>query len=165
MLYGSPALRVQILNIWKMRNLSIWLVDPFLILPMKSAYSAIKGFDWVLISCVVCIIQIFMICTLRAGNPYHKQTGFHANKKLSIKQIFRLFRDNLFWFRALFIRFSNRLNFSWEKMLYRYIFESSKKRVNNFPPTSARCFYTISTKQLKTGQLKKMLIIMVRKTK
>ena len=68
--YGSPDLRVQILNIWKMRNLSIWLVDPFLIWPMKSAYSAIRGFDWVLISCVVCIIQIFRICTLRAGNPY-----------------------------------------------------------------------------------------------
>jgi hypothetical protein len=37
---------------------------------MKSAYSATKGFDWVLISCVVCIIQIFTICTLRAGDPY-----------------------------------------------------------------------------------------------
>jgi hypothetical protein len=68
--YGSPALRVQILNIWKMRNLSIWLVDFFLIWPTKSAYSAIKGFDWVLISCVVCIIHIFRICTLRAGHPY-----------------------------------------------------------------------------------------------
>ena len=42
--YGSLALRVQILNIWKMRNL-IWLVDLFLIWPMKSAYSAIKGLD------------------------------------------------------------------------------------------------------------------------
>ena len=41
-----------------------------LIWPMKSAYSAIQGFDWVLISCVVRIIQIFRLCTLRVGNPY-----------------------------------------------------------------------------------------------
>jgi hypothetical protein len=61
-----------------MRNLSIWLVDPFLIWPMKSAYSAIKGFDWVLIYCVVCIIQIFRICTLRVGNPY----GYFQLKRL-----------------------------------------------------------------------------------
>jgi hypothetical protein len=27
----------------------------------------------VLISCVVCIIQIFRICTLRSGNPYLKR--------------------------------------------------------------------------------------------
>jgi hypothetical protein len=54
-----------------MRNLSIWLVDPFSTWPMNSAYSAIKSFDWVLISCVVCIIQIFRICTLRSGNPYN----------------------------------------------------------------------------------------------
>jgi hypothetical protein len=40
-----------------------------LIWPMKSAYSAIQGFDWVLISCVVCIIQIFRIRTLRQGWP------------------------------------------------------------------------------------------------
>jgi hypothetical protein len=31
------------------------LVDFISTLPMKSAYNAIKGFDWVLISCVVCI--------------------------------------------------------------------------------------------------------------
>jgi hypothetical protein len=55
-----------------MRNLRIWLVDPFSTWPMKSAYSAIKGFDWMLISCFVCIIQIFRICTLRSGNPYSK---------------------------------------------------------------------------------------------
>jgi hypothetical protein len=69
-LYGLPDLRVQILNIWKMRNLSIWLVDSFSTWPMKSAFSAINGFDWVLISCVVCIIQIFRICTLKSSNPY-----------------------------------------------------------------------------------------------
>ena len=37
-------LRGQIPNIWKMRNLSIWLLDPFQIWPMNSVYSAIKGF-------------------------------------------------------------------------------------------------------------------------
>jgi hypothetical protein len=36
---------------------------------MKSAYSAIHDFDWVLISFVVCIIQIVTLCTLRVGNP------------------------------------------------------------------------------------------------
>jgi hypothetical protein len=41
-----------------------------LIWPMKSASSAINGFDWVLISCIVCIIHIERICTLRVGNPY-----------------------------------------------------------------------------------------------
>ena len=75
LLNGLPDLRVQILTIWKMRNLSIWLVDPFLIWPIKSAYSSINGFDSVLISCVVCIIQIFRICTLRAGNPYSLLKG------------------------------------------------------------------------------------------
>ena len=50
---------------------------------MKSAYSAIKGFDWVLISCVVCIIQIFRICTLRAGNP-----------SFSIKPLYFIMKQN-----------------------------------------------------------------------
>ena len=63
--YRPSNSEAQILNIWKMLNLSIWLVNPFLIWPMKSAYSEIQGFDWVLISCVVCLIQIFRLCTLR----------------------------------------------------------------------------------------------------
>jgi hypothetical protein len=37
---------------------------------MKSAYFYFHGFDWVLISCVVCIIQIVRIYTLRAVDPY-----------------------------------------------------------------------------------------------
>jgi hypothetical protein len=53
-----------------MRNPSIGLVDLFQIRPMKSAYSAIHGFDWVLVSRVVCFIQIFSICPLRVCNPY-----------------------------------------------------------------------------------------------
>ena len=68
---GLPTrIKGQILNIWKMRNMSIWLVDPFQIGPIKSAYSAIYGFDWVLVSRVVCIIQIFTICLLSVCNPY-----------------------------------------------------------------------------------------------
>ena len=39
------------------------------ILPMKSAYSAIQGFDWV-VSRVVRILQIVTICQLKAFNPY-----------------------------------------------------------------------------------------------
>jgi hypothetical protein len=59
-----------------MRNLSIWLVDSFLIWPMKSAYSYFNGFDWVLISCVVWIIQIVRIYTLRAVDPYNESVFF-----------------------------------------------------------------------------------------
>jgi hypothetical protein len=70
--YGLRTLRGHILNIWKMRNLNIWLVDPFQIWSMKSAHFAIQGFDWVLVSRVVCIIQIFRICPLRVCNPYIK---------------------------------------------------------------------------------------------
>ena len=91
-LYGLPDLRVQILNIWKMRNLSIWLVDLFSTWPMKSAYSTINGFDWVLISCVVYIIQIFRICTLRSGDLYNCIShSWKRNKpKRWIKTIFEL---------------------------------------------------------------------------
>jgi hypothetical protein len=55
----------------KMRNLNIWLVDPFQIWPMKSVSSAIHGFDRMLVSHIVCIIQIFRICPLRVCYPYH----------------------------------------------------------------------------------------------
>ena len=37
---------------------------------MKSAVSAIQGFDLVLVSRVVCIIQIVTICQLRGPNPH-----------------------------------------------------------------------------------------------
>jgi hypothetical protein len=37
---------------------------------MQSAYSATQGFDWLLLSRVLCIIQIVMICQLRALNSY-----------------------------------------------------------------------------------------------
>ena len=69
-LYGLPTLRRQILRIWKMRNLSIWLIDSFQIWPMKSAFSTIQGFDWVLVFRVVCIIQTVRICPLRVCYPY-----------------------------------------------------------------------------------------------
>ena len=61
LVYGLRAPNWQIVTIWKLRNPSIWLVDPFQIWPTKSAYSAIQGFDWVLVSHVVCIIQIVTI--------------------------------------------------------------------------------------------------------
>jgi hypothetical protein len=53
-----------------MRNLIIWLVDLFKIWPMTSAYSAIQGFDWVLVSRAVSIFQIFKIWPLRVCNSY-----------------------------------------------------------------------------------------------
>ena len=56
----------QIVTIWKMQNPSIRLIDFFEIWPTKSGYSAIQGFDLVLESPVVCIIQIVTICQLRA---------------------------------------------------------------------------------------------------
>ena len=61
----------QILHIWQMRNLSIRLVDPIQIFPIKLAYYANQGFDWVLVSSVVCIIQIFRICPLMVCNRYN----------------------------------------------------------------------------------------------
>ena len=67
---GSPTVRRQILNIRKVRNLSIWLIDLFQISPMKLVYSAIDGFDWELVSNVVSIMQIFRICLLRVTKPY-----------------------------------------------------------------------------------------------
>jgi hypothetical protein len=68
---GWQTLRGHIPDIWIMRNLSIWLFDPFQIWPIKSAYSGIQNFDWVLVSRVVCIIQIFRICPLSVCNPYN----------------------------------------------------------------------------------------------
>ena len=61
-----------------MRNLSIWFVDPFQIWPMKSVFSSIQGFDWVIVFRVVCIIQIFRICPLRVCNPYRYRYGLGA---------------------------------------------------------------------------------------
>ena len=63
------ALHRKIVTIWKMQNQNIWLVvnqnltneiGPFLN----------PDFDWVLVSRVIYIIQIVMICQLRALNPY-----------------------------------------------------------------------------------------------
>jgi hypothetical protein len=61
-------------TIWRNRNPSIWLDGSAQIWPMKSAYSTIQGFDWMLVSRVVCINQIVTICQLRALNPYHVLT-------------------------------------------------------------------------------------------
>ena len=69
-LFWLQTLRGQIQNIWKMRNLSILFIDPYQIWQIKSAFSAIQGFDWVLVSRVVCIIQIFGIFPLGVCNPY-----------------------------------------------------------------------------------------------
>jgi hypothetical protein len=57
---------------------------------MKSAHSAIQGFDWVPVSRVVCIIQIVTICQLRAPNPYIlrkiPQDNFARNSQASNSQ-------------------------------------------------------------------------------
>ena len=52
---GLRALHRRIVTIWKMRNPSILSARSAKIWPITSVYSAIQGFDWVLVPRIVCI--------------------------------------------------------------------------------------------------------------
>jgi hypothetical protein len=54
------------------------------------AYTAIQGFDCVLVSRVVCIIQIFRICPFRLCYPYIFYTKIISKKNHLITTIFVL---------------------------------------------------------------------------
>jgi hypothetical protein len=64
---------------------------------MKSAYSYFHGFDRVLISCVVCIIQIVKIYTLMAVDPYsvYQKIYWPYLKKRVSKKLVGLLQVNI----------------------------------------------------------------------
>ena len=95
-LFWLQTLRGQIQNIWKMRNLSILFIDPYQIWQIKSAFSAIQGFDWVLVSRVVCIVTIGTISQLRALKRLHKSSSELKPSKNCQKIILEFFRFNTF---------------------------------------------------------------------